>query len=165
MGGAQRAEVERAYRAYGHSVLRRAQRMLGSRQEACEVVQDVFVCLLDATVEFRGQSSISTYLYAITTNMCLNRLRDGRNRERLLALHPEVSDRRLPPPWPDTFAALRQILGRLPDDEARAAVYYYLDGMSHREVAGMLGCSRRHVGDLLTRLRLRVERSQQEVAR
>jgi RNA polymerase sigma-70 factor (ECF subfamily) len=53
----------------------------------------------------------------------------------------------------------------LPDDEARAAVYHYVDGMSHREVAEMLGCSRRHVGDLLERLRARMEERMQEVAR
>jgi RNA polymerase sigma-70 factor (ECF subfamily) len=156
MGGMHRAEVERAYRAYGHSVHRRARQILGDPQEAHEVVQDVFVALLDPKGIFQGRSALGTFLYAATTHACLNRLRDGRNRERLLALNPG---------GPDTLASLRQILSRLPDDEASAAVYHHVDGMSHREVAQMLGCSRRHVGDLLASLRLRMDRMSKEVAR
>jgi RNA polymerase sigma-70 factor (ECF subfamily) len=36
-------------------------------------------------------------------------------------------------------------------------VYHYLDGMSHAEVAEVLGCSRRHVGDLLVRVARRLD--------
>ena len=41
------------------------------------------------------------------------------------------------------------MLAQLPDDEARAAVYYHLDGMSHAEIAELMECSPRHVGNLL----------------
>ena len=55
------------------------------------------------------------------------------------------------------------VLGDLPEDEARAAVYYHLDGMSHAEVAEVLGCSARHVGDLLSRMTERL-RDQKEAS-
>ncbi len=165
MAGLHRSEVERAYRAYGYSVQRRARSLLGDVHEAGEVVHDVFVSLLEPRPGFGGRSSLATYLYAVTTNICLNKLRDGRNRERLLALHAGAAPSGSSPPRPDAWVELRRILVGLPDDEARAAVYHYVDGMSHREVAEMLGCSRRHVGDLLERLRARMEERMQEVAR
>src|SRR2546428_42161 len=51
----------------------------------------------------------------------------------------------------ETLAELRRILSRLPADVAAATVYHHLDGMTHAEVAGLLGCSRRKVGYLLER--------------
>ena len=58
----------------------------------------------------------------------------------------------------ETLAELRSVLSRLPADVAAATVYYHLDGMTHAEVAELLGCSRRKVGYLL-------ERAQQSLAR
>lgn len=51
---------------------------------------------------------------------------------------------------------MRDALAQLPDQEARAAVYFHLDGMTHTEIAELLGCSRRHVGDLLERVTQRL---------
>ena len=51
------------------------------------------------------------------------------------------------------------MLVELTEDEARAAVYHYRDGMSHPEVAEVLGCSRRRVGDLLARVSRRLVES------
>lgn len=45
------------------------------------------------------------------------------------------------------------VLRRLPEDHARAIVYYYIDELSQAEVAELMGCSRRHVGNLLSRAR------------
>src|SRR2546425_807124 len=51
----------------------------------------------------------------------------------------------------EVLAELRRVLSRLPADVAAATVYHHLDGMTHAEVAGLLGCSRRKVGYLLER--------------
>ena len=91
------------------------------------------------------------FLYRATTNLCLNRLRNARNRPRLLDERgpPEQSQ----PPQAENRAVLRQCLARLPEAQAQALTYYYLDEMSHNEIAALLGCSRRHVGNLLERAR------------
>jgi RNA polymerase sigma-70 factor (ECF subfamily) len=154
--GRQRELVERAYRAYGHSVHRRACQILGDDQEAHDVAQEVFMALLDRPLRFEGRSELGTYLYAATTHACLNRLRNRRNRDRLREgrageLEPSSGSSR-----PDVAAALRQVLAGLSEDEARAAVYHYMDGMSHGEIAEQLGCARRTVGDLLERMRSRL---------
>jgi DNA-directed RNA polymerase specialized sigma24 family protein len=46
-----------------------------------------------------------------------------------------------------------KLLAELPDDLAQAAIHYYIDESTHEEIAMIMGCSRRHVGDLLARVK------------
>ena len=149
-------DVEAMYRSYGHSVLRRARQILANDDEASEVLQELFAGLVARPAQFDGRSAPSTFLYAATTHACLARLRDRKNRMRLLDEHvkPWTSD--VDPRSPAVVAIVRAELAQLPEEEARAAVYYHLDGMSHAEIAELLGCSRRHVGNLLERVEQRI---------
>ncbi|HEX2690434.1 MAG TPA: sigma-70 family RNA polymerase sigma factor [Kofleriaceae bacterium] len=144
------------YRMYGHSVLRRARQILANDDEAGEVLQEIFAGLIARPGQFDGRSAPSTFLYAVTTHACLARLRDRKNRLRLIdeQVRPWTTDvdRRSA----DTAALIRAELAQMPEDEARAVVYYHLDGMTHAEIAEMLGCSRRHVGNLLERSERRI---------
>jgi RNA polymerase sigma factor (sigma-70 family) len=153
-------DVERLYRLYGASVLRRARQILGSADEAAEVLQELFVGLVARPMQYDGRSAPSTFLYAATTHACLSRLRDRQNRLRILdeQVRPWTTD--VDPREVGAASEVRAALAQLTDDEARAAIYHHVDGMSHAEVAEVLGCSRRHVGDLLARIgRRRDERS------
>ena len=148
--------VESMYRTHGHSVLRRARAILGNDEDARELLHEIFLSLLDRPHQFAGQSSVTTWLYSVTTHGCFNRLRNERTRRRLLdertSATPQSSG-----PNPEREAILRQQLGRLPLELAEVAVYHYLDGMTHAEIASVLGCSRRHVGDLMVRMLASVE--------
>ena len=130
--------------------------MLGSDADAMDVLHEIFTGLVSRPEQFRGKSAPSTFLYAATTNACLARLRDHKNRLRLLAEHVQPWTTEVDPRTLDTRVLVRAVLADLPEDEARAAVYHHLDGMSHVEVAELLGCSPRHVGDLLARTTERV---------
>jgi RNA polymerase sigma factor (sigma-70 family) len=97
----ERDTVEALYRAYGSAVERRARALLGNDAEASDAVQDVFIRVLQCYCEFRGESSPMTWLYRITTNLCLNRLRDRRRRSELhqeLAGEQPPTGRRMEPP-------------------------------------------------------------------
>jgi RNA polymerase sigma-70 factor (ECF subfamily) len=50
-------------------------RMLGNREEARDVAQEVFITVFKAIHHFRGESKFSTWLYRIATNHCKNRLK------------------------------------------------------------------------------------------
>lgn len=145
-------DVETLYRKYGHSVLRRARQILGREDEAEEVLQEMFTSFVARPHQFDGRSSPSTFLYAATTHACLSRLRDQRNRRRLLdeQVRPWSGD--VDPRTAEAAVQVREVLSYLTDDEAHATVFRYLDGMSHAEIAKLLGCSRRHVGHLLVRI-------------
>lgn len=146
-----RTQVAEIYRRHAPSVYRRACALLGNEAEAWEVLQDLFVSLLEKPDQYAGGSTLYTYLYGATTHACLNRLRNQRNRARLLG------ERRDPEPGHaehegDTLLRVREVLAQMPDDLAQVAVYYFVDGMSHQEIADLLGCSRRHVGNLVVRV-------------
>jgi RNA polymerase sigma-70 factor (ECF subfamily) len=146
------SSIEVAYRSHGHHVLRRATRLLGSDAEAREVLQEVFLSLIDDPSQFSGRSSLSTWLYAATTNRCLNRLRNERARLRLVAERVDSLPMASPPAPAEDAMELRELLARLPSELAAVAVYYYADEMTHEEIASVIGCSRRHVGNLLERI-------------
>jgi RNA polymerase sigma factor (sigma-70 family) len=149
-------DVERLYRDYGHAVLRRARQVLANDDEASDILQEIFVALVERPERFEQRSSPLTFLYVVTTNACLARLRDRRNRLRLIdeQVRPWTTD--IDPRSPAAAAIVRGVLAQLPAAEASAAIYYFLDGMTHTEIAEVLDCSRRHVGDLLDRVQSRL---------
>lgn len=145
-------DVEALYRSYGHSVLRRARQILAHDADANDLVQEIFAGLLARPEQFDGRCAPSTFLYTMTTHACLQRLRDRRNRLRLIdeQVRPWASD--VDPRTAEARTAVQAVLAQLPDEQARAAVYYHLDGMSHAEIAEVMACSPRHVGNLLARI-------------
>lgn len=145
-------DVEMLYRKYGHSMLRRARRILGSDEEAAEVLQDLFAGFLAQPHQFDGRSALSTFLYAVTTHACLSRLRDQRNRRRLIDEQVRPWSTEIDPRSVEAAPQVREALAQLRPEEACATVYYYLDGMSYAEIAEVLGLSRRCVGILLKRV-------------
>src|SRR5262249_40482098 len=57
-----------------------APRMPGSGPEAEEAAQEVFLRAPRAIADFRGDAKLSTWLYAIASRLCLNRLASGERR-------------------------------------------------------------------------------------
>jgi len=137
--------LEHLYRTYGPLVLRRARAVLGDEQAAKDALQEVFMRVYESQSEFREQASPTTWLYRITTNHCLNLIRDRARRAELL-------EQRVAPAaaagqdGPETRATLAQILARVPEDLREIGIYYYVDEMNQDEIAALLGVSRRTVG-------------------
>ena len=149
-------DLERVYRDHAHLVLRRARRILGDESEAREVLQEVFLSLLDRPEQYEARSSVVTFLYAMTTNASLNRLRNSRRRAALLDRQAAGPAGAAPPAAMMCEAA--RLLARMPERLARVAVYYFIDEMTHEEIAEIIGVSRRQVGNL-------VQQAQEEARR
>jgi RNA polymerase sigma-70 factor (ECF subfamily) len=147
----QPSSLEQLYLSHGPAVLHRARQLLGDEAEAQEVLHDVFTSLLQDPTQFAGLSSAMTFLYRMTTNAALGRLRSRRTRARLLA--QSYAGRTEPTqPSPEGLVELRAWLLGLPEELARVAVYHHLDEMTQEEIAQVLGCSRQWVGKLLAQL-------------
>jgi len=56
----------------------------------------------------------------------------------------------------ESMLELRRLLGSVSEEMAQACVYHYVDELTQDEIAAVMGCSRRHVGHLLERLRARM---------
>ena len=140
------------YLRYGSSVLRRARVLMGNESDAQDVVQQIFCALAEKPAQFEGRSGMLTWLYSATNHLCLNRMRDARRRAELLRQHA-TRDGRARELGPEDMTQLRAALARMPPQLAEVLIYYHCDHMSQAEIAEQLGCSRRHVGDLLERAR------------
>lgn len=141
------------YRTYAPQAFRRARRVLRSDDDAHEVVNDVFLSLLERPRQYAGQCAFGGFLHSAVTHACLNRLRQRATRGKL-ASDPDLTP--LTPPTsavdPEEASTLLSVLASLPSPLADVAVYYHLYELTHDDIARILGCSRRHVGDLVTRL-------------
>jgi RNA polymerase sigma-70 factor (ECF subfamily) len=145
------ARIAEIYARHAASVYRRALALLGNEAEANEVLQDVFVSLLERPQQFAERSQLSTFLYSVTTHACLNRLRNQRNRARLLhAVAPLPAA--AAPLDAELLVRVRAALQRLPAPLAEVAVYYFVDELSLQEIAEILGCSRKRVSHLVDQL-------------
>jgi len=64
--------------------------ILGSREDADEISQDVFIKVHDSLHKFNGKSSFSTWLYRITVNKCRDALRK-RKRKKEISMETDIS--------------------------------------------------------------------------
>ena len=154
-------ELETIYRRSGYLVLRRARQILGNEHDAQEVLQEVFVSLLERPEQFAGKSKVTSFLYSVTTHRCFNKLRNARNRERILKQHQ--GEEHGIEPRADAWILVREIVSQLPEQQALVLVYHYGDGMTQDEVAEVMGCSRRHIVNLLARLSTAIQKMEEIV--
>lgn len=157
------AAIEALYRKYGPAVLRRARAILRDEQAARDVMQEVFIQAIRESGAFRGEASPMTWIYRITTNLCLNRIRDEGRRAQLLAENLPDPDEEVKQATAEQRATLAAILRQVPEGLREIAVYHFVDGMSHDEIAALVKVSRRTVGNRLDEFR-RVARAAAEPA-
>ena len=135
-------DVEDAYRRYGPMVLRRCRHMLRDEQQATDAMQDVFVQLLrnQDRLEDRGLSSL---LYRIATNVCLNKIRSRKRRPEDAAseLLGRIADAGSEDDQLEARSMLDRVLGREPVSTTTIAVLHLHDGMTLQEVADAVGLS------------------------
>jgi RNA polymerase sigma-70 factor, ECF subfamily len=150
-------QIAELFRLYGHMVFRRALRILGGRADADEATQEVFVLVIRAHIDAVPDNPVA-WLYTVTTRHCLNALRN-RKRRRVLMDERTQAGWGLPPQIASAadVAQLRAILSRADKQQARAATYVFLDGMTHREAGEVMGISKSSVTNLITRLQKAVQ--------
>jgi RNA polymerase sigma-70 factor (ECF subfamily) len=148
------------------TVLQLAANLLGDREEALDLSQEVFLRVFRTIHRFRGQSSLRTWIYRIVVNQARNRHRFWRRRHRdeqvsldqHVATHGDVL--RGNGPTPDRVLAqkelaeqLQQALERLPFEQRTAIVLREVDGLSYEEIAYSLNLAVGTVKSRLTRAR------------
>jgi len=136
-----------------------AYRLVGSREDALDVVQEAFIHVMRGIKGFRGQSSFRTWLYRIVTHAALDyrRYRSHRRAESLDAENaPEPAaegpTQRTPPEEAaehDLRRAIDEALANISEKNRAALVLYAMEGMSYKEVAEVLGIS---VGTVMSRI-------------
>lgn len=146
-----RSTVEALYRRYGHQVERCCRRILRDDAEAADATHEVFIRLLTRGGEFRADAEWMTWLYQVATRLCLNRLRDEKNRRKILQRHgdPVKPRNAFPPSLLEDRNVLRMLLDSEDAQTQEIAVYRHVHGMTLQETAGMVGLSRPTVAERL----------------
>jgi RNA polymerase sigma factor (sigma-70 family) len=146
--------LEDLYRRYSGSVFRRACLLMDDRDAGKDVMQEVFLRAFEGRAEFAAAASQLGWLYRVTTNNCLNRLRDARRRRDALqrSWNGEPATR----PTTDAALTVRALLDLVPEDTQEMAVHYFVDQMSHDEIALLMSVPRRTIGYRLEQFRAKM---------
>ena len=154
------AAFEALVRAYQHRVFGVAARMLGNRTDAEDVAQEVFLRVHRAIGSFRGEAKLSTWLYGIAANLCLNRLASADQRrvrhddDAIMRTPSEAADAITTIERNEVDTALRQAIAELPDERRIVVVLRDLEGLSYDEIAQALDLEPGTVRSRLHRARL-----------
>jgi RNA polymerase sigma-70 factor (ECF subfamily) len=124
---------DRIYEKYSPMVLRRCRKLLGCEAQAAEAMQDVFVQLLSYK-ENQAHHALSSLLYRIATNVCLNIIRTHSRHptdEILLEIadHSDLESKVIA----KNFIA--KLFSMEPESTAWMAVLFYHDGLTLEEIA------------------------------
>ena len=128
--------------AYEHShqdLQRVAARYVG--RDAEDLVQDAFVRALQSGDAFRYESAPATWLHRIVVNTCIDRWRRQRRRQHIETPVASIETASGVAADHDPLPALlvRRALQGLPAEDQRICILYYIVGLSHRELAAILG--------------------------
>ena len=145
--------IDELVNTYRPAVFRFALSFLDDPAEADDAAQEAFVDALGALPGYRGDSTFTTWLYAITANVCRGRLRKRRARQHLTnalqALLHLGSARAAPPEEQasqhETQAAVTWAINRLPEPQREVVVLRYYHELRLTEIAEILHVSERTV--------------------
>lgn len=164
---------------YQRMVYQLALHLLGETQEALDLSQEVFLRVFRTLHQFRGQSSLRTWIYRIVVNQASNRQRWWRRRFRShqVALdehvesHGDLPDSRSSA-MPDRILQQNETAGRvwhalseLPFDQRAAIILREIDGLSYEEIAESLSIAVGTVKSRLARARLNLRGALSEPGR
>ena len=135
------AGAERAlYDAHVDRVYRLAYRLAGNDDQARDFTQETFIRVFDRLETFRGDSALSTWIYAIAHSVILNGLRKAKRFRRETDLEDGVEiagGARIAEP--DLKARLHAAIAALPEKYRVPFVMHEVEGFSHEEIAAVQG--------------------------
>jgi RNA polymerase sigma-70 factor (ECF subfamily) len=145
-----RRAIDELLERYEQRIYRFGLRMCGDEESAREVLQETMLAAFRNLPGFRGQASLSTWLYQIARSFCIKERRGTRPTTPLDASLPDAA------PAPDLQAHARQIgqalataIRELPPDQREVLVLRDVEGLSAEEAAAIVGIE---VGALKSRL-------------
>ena len=139
-------------------------RFIGNRTQAGDLAQEVFIRVWQAAPRYKPQAKFTTWIYRVTTNLCLNELKSLGRKKLFFTGSPaevgrisneETTD--VSPSAEDLLLAeerSRQIslaLQNLPENQRMALILKRYDNLSYQEIANIMDCSVSSVESLLVR--------------
>jgi RNA polymerase sigma-70 factor (ECF subfamily) len=157
----QTLNLEAIFRKYGDFVYRTCCRYFRDPADAEDVAQEVFLKLHRRLGEFRGDSALTTWIYRIAANTCIDVLRSRKS-------HVEFQETGMDGMVADNLASghgdatlARIDLGRIlaeTDDRTREILFLALaEGCSHEDVGEVVGLSKSAITKIINRFQKRIQ--------
>lgn len=153
--------------AYDKRAYNIAYRVMGNEEDAKDMAQEALLRIFRSIKDFKGQSSFSTWLYRIVTNVCLDELRRRKNEKYVSMdstiqtdsgeLHMELcSDKETPESVYERVEQrelIKSAISELNEDYKSVIVLRDVQGFSYEEISNMLDCSLGTVKSRINRAR------------
>jgi RNA polymerase sigma-70 factor (ECF subfamily) len=157
------AAFDQLVRKYRERIFGVIYNMTSNREDAADLAQDTFIKAFQAIHRFEGQSSFFTWLYRIAVNTAQTHLR--KNRLRTFFSLEKAAEEEKTPEWMEALAVesgaekeafardlqqrLNEAFQKLSIKHRTVVTLFEIDGLSHTEIAEVMGCS---VGTVRSRL-------------
>ena len=144
---------------YGQQVFVLVDRIVSCQEDAEELTQDVFLKAFQQLSSFKAESSFSTWIYRIATNLAISAVRKKRNDVLRLddSVFANLSDTQVDEALEDEseeqMERLQRAMNQLEADERALITLYYLEEKPLAEVAFILGMTEGNAKVKLHRIR------------
>ncbi len=141
------AAFETLVRLYEKKIYTLCRRMCGNDEDAQEAAQDAFLALWRSAKSFRGDASLSTWLYRLATNACIDLLRRSKRGGERVSLDDEETTFELVDAAPlpeqalerkETQRLINEGLAALPEDYRAILLLREAEGLSYAEIAAAM---------------------------
>ena len=133
-------EFEAIARQYSGMLFRHIHRMVGNREDAQDILQDVLLLIFRKLHTFRGDASMKTWVFRIASNRAIDFIRQSRRRPTE-ALDERLSTKESPLAFTQrqiNIDALSQALDCLPTEQRQVVVLKEINGLTFREISEIL---------------------------
>jgi RNA polymerase sigma-70 factor (ECF subfamily) len=154
------------FEKYQKKVYRIAFGVVRQREEALDIVQEVFIKLFRSIKNFKGRSQFYTYLYRMTMNTAIDHARKT-GKQSMSSLDEEgsfePSDELEKGPerillQKELEERVKLAMEKLPPEQRAAIIFKDVEGLSYQEMAEAMGCS---IGTVMSRLHYGRKRMQE----
>ncbi|MBC6996166.1 sigma-70 family RNA polymerase sigma factor [Lewinella lacunae] len=154
---------------YAAKIYSKALTMLRDQDEAQDATQEIFTKIFLNLGKFQGQSKFSTWVYSVTYNFCIDKIRKEKRSRELFAdelenppdLEADVDDD------PELAAMqvneLRTVLSKLGDADRSLLLLKYKDGMKIKDIADLFGKNESAVKMQIMRAKEKAKRIHQDL--
>lgn len=149
--------LKEIFNLYHRKVYRIAYGVVRQREDALEIVQEVFIKLYRSIKNFKGRSNFYTYLYRMTLNQAIDYNRKAKKSPLLSPnweKEPEPIDEETH--RPDVQAVRKQFeervqkaMEKLSEDQRATLILREIEGLSYHEIAEVMECS---LGTVMSRI-------------
>ena len=136
---------EELFEKYKKKVYFTAYRMLNNHEEASDVLQEAFLKAYKSFRGFRRESQFSTWIYRIAANLCIDRIR---RKWPQYSLDENIEIKGWESENPQNILEAKELhnsvtkaLGSLSPQQKAVVVLHTFQGLKHKEIAEILGCS------------------------